>query len=220
MNTNASTLSNLCFETLKKGIIRGDFKPGEKLRIAKLKDILNAGPTPIREALSRLVSTGLIYAEDNRGFYVSKVSENEVRDIYSTFLKIEILALTQAIELGETDWEASILSALHKLSTVEKSSSPNIDQWMLLNYQFHLALISGCGSPCLLKVREDLYQQFERYCRASILSNENILIKNNKDHAELAKAVIDRDISKTTKLITKHLNYSLQLVLSKLKKMK
>ena len=53
------TLANFCYKKLKEAIIRGEFKPGEKLRIAKLKSYLNIGPTPIREALSHLASSGL-----------------------------------------------------------------------------------------------------------------------------------------------------------------
>src|SRR6185312_4418788 len=102
MSTGATdhTLADHCYKSLKEAIVRGEFAPGEKLRIAKLKAYLNVGPTPIREALSRLTASGLLDAEANRGFFVKKISEAEVRDIYETFNKIELLALNQAIELG------------------------------------------------------------------------------------------------------------------------
>lgn len=213
------TLANFCYKKLKEAIIRGEFKPGEKLRIAKLKSYLNIGPTPIREALSHLASSGLIGNESNKGFFVKNVSEDEVRDIYATFNKIELLALNQAIELGDSSWEANILGSLHKLSVVEKRPPPvDSESWLLLNYEFHYSLISACNSPCLLKVREDIYQLFDRYCHLSVLINEDTLLLNHNDHCEIARAVISRDKSKAFQLTTLHLENSLNQVIKALKK--
>lgn len=213
------TLTNYCYKSLKEAIIRGEFKPGEKLRIAKLKLRLNVGPTPIREALSRLASSGLIGNEANKGFFVKNISEAEVRDIYATFNKIELLALNQAIELGDSSWEANILSSLHKLSVVEQSG-PLIDSenWLLLNYEFHYSLIAACHSPCLLKIREDIYQLFDRYCHLSMLINKDTLILNHNNHCEIAKAVISRNKSKACELTTLHLENSLYQVIEAIKK--
>jgi GntR family carbon starvation induced transcriptional regulator len=221
MSTEAAdqTLTNYCYQSLKEAIIRGKFKPREKLRIAKLKSYLNVGPTPIREALSRLASSGLIGSEANRGFFVKNVSEAEVRDIYATFTKIELLALNQAIELGDSSWEANILGSLHKLSAVEKCPHPiDSESWLLLNYEFHCSLIAACNSPCLLKIREDVYQLFDRYCHLSVLINEDTLVLNHNEHCEIAKAVINRDKCKACRLTTLHLENSLNQVIEALKK--
>lgn len=212
------TLVDYCYKTLRSKIICGDFAPGEKLQIAKLKACLNSGPTPIREALSRLSSSGLVEVEENKGFRVKNISEVEVKDLYATFNKIEILALSQAIDLGDASWEANILASLHKLSLVEKAQSP-IDPfvWLQHNHDFHYSLIVGCRSPCLLKIREDLYQLFDRYCHLSFLTDKHTLISNHKDHCDLAKATIHRHKEKACKLMTLHLEHSLEQVMKKLK---
>lgn len=213
------TLANYCYKSLKEAIVRGKFTPGEKLSIAKLKSHLNIGPTPIREALSRLASSGLIDNEANKGFFVKNVSEAEVRDIYATFNKIELIALNQAIELGDSSWEANILGSLHKLSIVEKCPPPiDFENWLLLNYEFHFSLIAACNSPCLLKIREDIYQLFDRYCHLSVLINEDTLLLNHHDHCEIARAVINRDKSNACRLTTLHLENSLNQVIEALKK--
>jgi GntR family carbon starvation induced transcriptional regulator len=213
------TFVEFCYKSLKEGIIRGEFAPGEKLRIAKLKSQLNVGPTPIREALCRLTATGLVIAEANRGFYVKQVTENEIKDVYSTFTKIELLALDQAIDLGDITWEANIIASLHRLSVLEKTpSSIDTNQWLALNYDFHYSLVVACNSPCLLKIREDIYQLFDRYCHLSLLINPGFLPLNNKDHCEIATAVIARDKMKACQLTLLHLENSLEQVLKKLNK--
>ena len=79
------TLTSKYYEGLQNDIIEGVLPPGEKLTIAKLKKRYGVGPTPLREALSRLLDTGLVTVVDNRGFYVRQVSEDDIRDIYKTF---------------------------------------------------------------------------------------------------------------------------------------
>lgn len=210
-------LVNYCYQHLRDSIVRGDFAPGEKLQIAKLKDFLKVGPTPIREALSRLISSGLITTEDNKGFRVKPVSETEIQDIYSTFCQIENLALQSAIDHGTTTWEANIMAALYKLSLIENSKNP-VDghEWSERNYEFHCALIAACPSACLLKIREDLYQQFDRYCHLGFLINATPLPINHKKHCEIAEAVIARDKEKACRLMSQHLKGSLEKVIKQL----
>src|SRR5438445_8464393 len=106
------TLSQQCYEQLKLDIIDGTLKPGEKLKTATIKERFEIGQSPIREALSRLVASGLVETQDNKGFRVTKLSEKNIRDIYETFAHIENLALSQAIERGDDSWEDSIVATL------------------------------------------------------------------------------------------------------------
>lgn len=212
------TLANSCYQAIKEAIITGEFAPGKKLRIIELKARLQVGATPIREALSRLISSGLIGMEANKGFFVKDVSEAEVKDIYATFSKIELLALNESISRGDVLWEASVISALHQLSAIEKSP-PLVDctKWLSLNYQFHYSLVAACGSPCLLKIRESVYQLFDRYCHLSLLANKEALLLNHQEHCELAQAALARDTARVCKLTALHLDKSLGQVLEKLK---
>jgi GntR family carbon starvation induced transcriptional regulator len=212
------SLANQSYDSLKEAIIRGKFNPGEKLQIEKLKAFLKVGPTPIREALSRLVTTGLVVMEANRGFFVKKVSEDEVRDVYTTFNQIELLALDRAIDLGDTAWEARILGALHQLAAIETGPSPvDFSQWLLLNYEFHFAMVSSCNSPCLLKIREDLYQQLDRFCFLSALSSKEPLSVNHQEHVKMAQAVIGRNKNMALTLMKQHMEKAKHLVIEQLR---
>jgi GntR family carbon starvation induced transcriptional regulator len=113
------------------------------------------------------------------------------------------------------------MASLHKLSVIEKSPPP-IDPltWLNRNYEFHYSLISACPSSCLLKIREDLYQLFDRYCHLSLLINEHSLALNHNNHCEIAKVVIERNKEKACKLTTLHLENSLEQVIERLKKNK
>lgn len=213
------TLATQCYARLHEDIISGVFSPGEKLRMITLKAALNMGPTPIREALSRLATTGLIQAIDNKGFRVKSISEEEARDLYYTFSEIEQIALRSAIEKGTAKWEGEVLAALHRLSLIEKRRSPDFFEWLQENEAFHDALVSACGSPTLLQVRDSVYQQLSRYIHLSFHSGRSNLEKNLSDHESIAKAVISRKSDQACAFMQKHLTNSLKLVLQRLKEL-
>lgn len=212
------TLAQQCYQELENSIIDGIFQPGQKLKMIELKTQLDAGQSPIREALSRLVTTGLVEAEDNKGFRVAKVSEADIRDIYRTYLQVELLAIKQAIQLGDLEWESNIVRALYELSMVEMIDKPvDYEQWSEKNYNFHVALISGCNSPALMQIRADIYRRFDRYCHLSFNNSAQPLHANHEEHKELADAVLKRDFKRAERLIAHHIMGALEDVIKQLK---
>jgi len=216
--TSEINLVNQCYDEIQERIINGTFEPGKKLKVEELKQQLSSGASPIREALSRLVNSGLVEARDNKGFYVARMSEADIRDLYQTFLQIELLALTQAMKLGDDAWKTAIVAALYNLSLIENNAeSISYTIWAERNYAFHVALISGCNSPTLLDIRANLYRRFDRYCRIAFNLSHTELERNHEEHRKLAEAVLNRDIEKTTILMTHHILGMLENVIVTLK---
>lgn len=204
--TPEQTLTQFCYEQLQEEIINGELKPGEKLKILQLKQKLGVGHTPIREALSRLASSGLVDIIENKGFRVATINEEDIMDIHRTFAQIEILALKQAMELGDEAWEAQIVSTLHSLTTIEtREGTVDYQTWSERNNAFHEALIAGCHSPCLIKIRNDLQLRFDRYCRFRFYASHAPLAVNNKEHQRLAQAVLKREVGQASEIMQKHI---------------
>ena len=213
-----STLAQQCFQQLQAEIIQGILKPGEKLKVKPIKQRFGIGQSPVREALSKLSAFGLVKIEENKGFRVAPVSLADIYDTYKTFTSIENMALALAIELGDDDWEAQIVAQLHKLSNIELAETQiPLTIWIEQNYNFHLALISGCGSANLLEIRHHLYMKFDRYCQMSYQLLKHNLHDNNQAHQELARAVLQRDSNQAKKLITAHINEPLEDIIKKFK---
>lgn len=70
------------YERIKARVLERDFRPGQFLRVAQLADELTVSATPIREALVRLASEGLLTEVHGRGYYVSRLTESDLRDLY------------------------------------------------------------------------------------------------------------------------------------------
>lgn len=216
-------LSHFCFDTLLQLILTAELKPGEKLKVLPLSKKLQVGPTPVREALSRLAETGLVEATDNKGFRVSAVSEEDMLDLYATYIDIETLALTKAIEKGDRNWEASIVAALYQLKEAEDGQwilENNYRQWTELNRSFHEALVSGCRSKTLMEIRAFIYKKFERYWSIAFGGKVAKFKVNHTEHAELADACLKRDKAKAAAVMRQHVETGQQRIIAELKEKK
>jgi len=212
-----STLGQQCFEQLQLEIINGTLKPGQKLKVGPIKERFAVGQSPVREALSRLVAFGLVEVEENKGFRVCSISQEDIRDTYATFTAIENMALALAIEHGDDAWQANIVAELYKLSLIETKKNVDYTQWAERNYDFHVALIAGCGSPTLLEIRRNLYMKFDRYCRMAYQITKEDLVINHEEHKKLAQAVLAKDVRTAQKLMTHHINDAIEDVIKQFK---
>jgi len=104
------------YKLLKSDIIKGQFRPDEKLRMAILKERYDLGIGPLREALSQLVAEQLVVAISQRGYRVSPMSLAELHDIYDARAELEAMMLGLAIERGDDNWEADILARNYQLA--------------------------------------------------------------------------------------------------------
>jgi DNA-binding GntR family transcriptional regulator len=92
------------YEDLKNAILSGRFDPQERLTEERLAETLGASRTPIREALYKLESEGLIRALDTRGFVVGGDSEEEIAELFELRAVLEGFALRLCAEkVGEEE---------------------------------------------------------------------------------------------------------------------
>ena len=211
-----SSLTQEAYERLRAGVLGGRVRPGERLKIAELCQALDANPSAVREALSRLTAEGLVIAEPQRGFRAAPISAAELRDLTATRVQIEGLCLRQAIARGDVAWEAGVLAAFHVLArTAEREAGDTArltEDWAAAHAAFHLALVAGCGSPWLLRLREVLYDQSERYRRLSVpLAGTPRDLE--REHRDIMEAVLERDAARAGALMAAHLEMTTDLLL-------
>ena len=122
-------------------------KPSQKIKIGLITEKYGVRPGAAREALSRLVSEGMVVALPQRGFSVAPISRKELTDLTEARVVIEIECLRQAIENGGIEWETGIVSAHHRLGLIEarvKAPKPRLNpDWSLAHTLFHNALVGA-----------------------------------------------------------------------------
>lgn len=208
------SLTSQAFERLRNDIIRGELAPSERLRIQALSERYQIGATAIREALSRLVTDGLVQSEDQRGFTVAPVSREELLDLTQTRIQVEQMALRMAVANGDLEWETQVLSSFHRLSRIEHQpwSEEMVLNWTIAHRQFHEALFVGCGSPWTIKLCRLLYDKSERYRNLSAFQGKERGRDVTSEHKDLADAAMARDAEALCKAIESHLSLTTRLI--------
>ncbi|MBN8293376.1 FCD domain-containing protein [Rhodobacter sp. NTK016B] len=200
------------YDLLRHEILHGDLLPGERLRAADLRERYNLGLTPIREALMRLSSEGMVTNEVNRGARVREATLDELRDLMQTRREIEELCLTKAIKLGDAEWEGEIVRAMHLLARAPLPESPDDREtaaaWERLHRKFHYALVAAAGSTWLLQIWRELADHSERYRKLRLLNYRNLAadVRDvNAEHRQIMDAVLNRDATHAVALMNTHL---------------
>jgi DNA-binding GntR family transcriptional regulator len=201
------TINAAVFRHLRDDIVSCRLRPDERLRTEPLRDRYGVGSSPIREALMRLESEGLVVLEQNKGFRVAPVSQAHLDDLTRVRIEIETLALRWAIERGDLGWEADLLASFHRLSHLKKVNRVQADvnsAWVKEHRDFHVALVAACGSPELLSIRDNLFAQTERYVALSITAKTTPR-NDTIEHEQIMRAAIARNVGRSTQLLTEHI---------------
>jgi len=163
----------------------------------------------LREALNRLAAEGLVEIEAGRGFRAGPISVAELNELTHLRLMLEGDVLRRSVSLGDEEWEGRVVSAAHKLRRIEERSEgkdgPAIDaeEWSDRHRQFHLALLSACGYPRLLRMCETLFDPAKRYRRVARLSGQPR--KKNFEHRKLEETALARDADKAVEILGGHI---------------
>lgn len=204
------TLIEATCRRLTRDIVECRYGPGDKLRIAELKEQYQVSGSTLREALSLLVSQSLVVSEEQRGFWVAPMSLEDMEDLTCMRVMLECSALERSIAHGDDDWEAVVVSSYHKLSLSEKrlDAVHNFDEWEQRNSDFHEALLAACTSKWTHRFRHTLYKQLERYRRLTAMHGAPSR-RIHQEHAELFDAAIKRDAGRATTALANHINATL-----------
>ena len=213
--SEASTLVELAITKLRQDILTGVFAPGSKLRVDELRANYEIGASPLREALSRLVSNGLVTAQGQKGFRVAPVSKADIRDITDTRKLLEHAALSDSLQNGGADWESDVSFAYDRLDrehkAMQSTSGASVDAWELANASFHDALVAACNSKWLLNFRHVIYDQAARYRRFVVLDEEQA-VGAHEEHRQMMEAAVARDIEKSCQLADAHAERTYKLM--------
>lgn len=211
------TLVEMAHAALKKDIIAGRHRPGEKLRVEHLKHEYGVSSGTLREALTMLIADKLVVAEGQRGFQVALVSAEDLKDLCAIRILLEKEAIRHSIARGGDEWEAGVVSSFHILRRATKAFIENpedesvLEDWERKHRAFHLSLISASPSRWIGSFLTLTYQQYERYRHMFLAVAEEFYKDRDAEaeHAAIVDAVLARDADTAGRLIEEHLTRSI-----------
>ena len=203
------------YQRIKRDIIFGDLAPGSKLKLDGLRERYSASMSTLRETLNRLASEGFVDAQDQRGFFVTPVSREDLIEIANLRVLLECHALRLSVENGDTDWEGNLVAAHHKLHLMEQKmlagDESQKEDWKRYDWEFHLALIEACGSKNLLSLHSVLYDKYLRYQMLVLTYRGEEAVE---EHRKVFEAALARDIDTAAETLKAHIDKGLEHTLA------
>lgn len=215
MDEISDTVGEQAFRKIRGDIIGGVLKPGQKLKLERLKSQYGVSVSTLREILNRLTTEDLVLAEGQRGFEVTPASVGNLREVGDLRLVLENHALALSFAAGDLEWEADVVAAHHKLSAIEKAllggDEDRTAQWIKYDFAFHHAMISACGSKSLLAIHQSIFDRFMRYhMLAQSFRGGGVA----EDHRELFQLALARDIEGAQAKLASHIHSGIDYILS------
>ena len=187
---------------LLERIVAGELPPGARLRQEALAEELGVSRTPLREALARLVSEGLVEFVPNRGATVARRDFTDMQNAWRARLVIEPGAARLAAERRDP----AAIERMRETVLRQRSVADDVTSSFALNREFHLALVAAAGNTHLLQFSELLWLSrigvpiFARQAR----EREQVLAWAD-DHEAIADAVAVGSPSRAERLTREHI---------------
>lgn len=140
-------------EELLQRIVAGELPPGSRLRQEALAEELGVSRTPLREALARLVSEGLVELEPNRGATVARRDFGDMEQAWRARLVVEPGAARLAAERRDP----AVLERMREIVRRQRDVADDLTASFELNRDFHLALVNAAGNPHLSRFADLLW---------------------------------------------------------------
>lgn len=196
--TTAETVVSVVAASLRRDIAFGELPPDSKLKIEDLRARYGGSNHSVREALTLLASEGLVEATAQRGFRVASATEADLQDIIKLRAELEPLALKWAMQSADIAWEGKLVAALHAAdrATDRLLADPDgaVMMWDEAGRALHQELIAGCGSPRMIRVLGQLYDQSRRFRLAALREGRCDPRALRRVRAEMVEAILGNDV--------------------------
>lgn len=194
---------------LRADLLAGRLRPGQPIRQEALAERYGVSRVPLREALTEMATEGLVVHLPHRGYYVTELSPDDMREVYRLRELLEAEALTRACA-NITDDELRLINRL--ADDVEAAlDSDRIGQVARANRAFHFAILDASRMPRLVRILSGLWDATEAY-RGLYFSESSSASHIRREHRSLVRALAARDAEAAVAAQAAHRDRSVRVV--------
>jgi DNA-binding GntR family transcriptional regulator len=207
------------YEYIVNGICEGRFLPATKLSDRDIARDLEIGHMTVREAMGKLEEHGWIERFPNKGAYIRKFSQQDVKDIY---MLREIMEAVAIRELAEGATQAHV-DKLHTCCEQIESScvNRNIKEYQQADLEFHRLAVEFTGNKRLCELFDALVLQGHLAFEILVTKAVGMILLNVSEsfehsfparHIHICQAIADHDPDLAEKLVRKHIRYGYEII--------
>ncbi|WMI56486.1 GntR family transcriptional regulator [Streptomyces rochei] len=200
--------SDYAYAELRGQILSGALPAGTRLAQYDLAESLNMSITPLREAIRRLSSEGLVTVETHRDVRVSTMSSDEARQLFEVRLSLDPTAAELAARRRTDEDIAVMRSAVARLLPVTRQWG---EEALTAHRAFHQALYRASHNDVLIRLLDDLWDKSDRYRRLGLElpPGDEPRTRDLQEHHQLVDLVEDGRAAEAAQLMRDHITHSL-----------
>ena len=176
------------YTEVRRAIIMGYHKPGKRLNVDELAKHYNTSITPVRDALQMLNQEGLVTVKSRSGYFVTRITLKELRDMFELRNILELAAIEHAVD-RITDEQLAALQNVHAGYTDDDDES--YDRYTDENRRFHYLLAEASDNQELARSLGHLLDRLARYM---VLRHAGKTLEET--HARITEQLQNRDLAK------------------------
>lgn len=203
--SNVKPIRDIVYEYLRKAVMEGELKPGERIIEKEYAEKMKISRTPIREALRKLESEGFVEYIPRKGVVVKGFSINDIVEIYAIRKSLEGLAMRYVIEnISEQEIER-LKGLVEHMEEADKNCE--IEDVFRTCQEFNEVILNASRMQRLKTLINTLHEYLERFRRITMAkaSRRSDAIK---EHKQILQSIIDKDSKLAEKLVWDHLDAS------------
>ncbi|WP_070197607.1 GntR family transcriptional regulator [Streptomyces oceani] len=206
-----NTFSEATESVLRDMVLGGSLQPGERLNEVSLASSLGISRGPLREAIQRLVSEGLLTVISHRGAFVRTFSRPEIVELYELRGALELhavrLACARATDAELEDLETMLADTADRMRDTDPAYPQEPD--------FHLRLVLLAGNQALMRSALEVQRQLS-LARSMSAQRPTRARAAVVEHGDLVAMLRRRDVEEATALMTRHLDHSMDSAIAAL----
>jgi DNA-binding GntR family transcriptional regulator len=161
MSDQKSNAAHKVYDSLRAMVLNGELAPGTQILEQELAEMVGMSRTPVREALIRLQSDGLVEVVPRHGVRIVPMSLTDMHDIYMILVGLEPVAASLAAERGVSEEELAVL--IRATEAMESAlDRDDMEGWALADEEFHLAVMHQSGNSRLTAIVTNTWDQVHR----------------------------------------------------------
>jgi DNA-binding GntR family transcriptional regulator len=201
------------YASLVSAIGEGRLGPGTPLSQNKLATRLGVSRTPVREALLRLVSDGLVQRAPDVGFVVARITPAEVNEACDLLEVLDTFVYLRAAKALDDERRADLLDLASRL--VEHAETDDTEAWRDCDRRYHQIVIEAAGNRFVAEYLQQLRRRVQRFWITRPHFDGRLRLCS-QDHITLAQALLDREDAVLSATIHQHIEHLRRGVLDRL----
>lgn len=195
---------DLAYQAIRRQIVEGTLRPGERLLIQNLAQQLGTSAGPVRESFRRLEAEGLVVIQPHVG---ATVAPADLDDMWISILTLSVLGgLAARLAADEQALGAAELKRLQELVVrMDKCvSAKRLEEFHTLNNEFHTVIYASAPTRRLSTVIETLFQTVGIV--SHVFENlENYAARSNAEHKAIVEALAAHDADQAEARMRAHI---------------